>query len=53
MAERKRSAVWLYFQAENVTTATCVICKKLVKYSGNTTNLFKHMSNHANQFEEL
>lgn len=53
MAERKRSAVWQYFQADNETTASCVICKKAVKYSGNTTNLFKHMKNHEKENAEL
>ena len=45
--------MWLYFQAESETTATCVICKKLVKYSGNTTNLYKHIKNHHKENTEL
>lgn len=52
-AERKRSVVWLYFQAENETTATCTICRKSLKYSGNTTNLYKHMKNHGPENAEL
>ena len=31
----------------------CIICKKGVKYSGNTTDLFKHVRNHAEENEEL
>ena len=45
--------MWLYFQAENDTTATCIICKKGVKYSGNITNLAKHIKNHAKENEKL
>lgn len=52
-SERKRSVVWLYFQAENETTATCTICRKSLKYSGNTTNLYKHMKNHGPENAEL
>ena len=49
----RRRAVWLYFQAENDTTATCIMCKKGVKYSGNNADLFKHVRNHAEENEEL
>ena len=45
--------MWSHFQAENDTTATCIICKKGVKYSGNTTDLFKHMSSHVEENEKL
>ena len=31
MAERKRSTTWLYFQAVNEATASCIICKKAVR----------------------
>ena len=53
MAERKRRAMWLYFQAKNETTASCIICKKPVRYSSNTTNLYKHMKNDAKENTEL
>ena len=49
----KRSAMWLYFQAENETTAKCGICKKLLRYSGNTANLYKHIKNHPKENMEL
>ena len=49
----RRRAVWLYFQTENDKRATCIICKKGVKYSGNTADLFKHLRNHAEENEEL
>uniref|UniRef100_A0A3B1JDP8 BED-type domain-containing protein n=1 Tax=Astyanax mexicanus TaxID=7994 RepID=A0A3B1JDP8_ASTMX len=53
MSERKRSAVWLYFDAQNESTASCIVCNRAVKYSGNTTNLYKHMKNHAAENAEL
>ena len=31
----------------------CIICKKEVKYSGDTKDFFKHMSNHAEENKEL
>ena len=45
--------MWLYFRAENETAATYVICNKGVKYSGNTTDLFKNMKNQAKENAEL
>ena len=41
------------FRLKNYTAMTCIICKTGVKYSGNTTDLFKHMKNHAKENEEL
>ena len=53
MADRKRIAGWLYFQVTNETTTKCLVCKQAVKYSTNTTNLYKHMKNHAKENAEL
>lgn len=53
MSERKRSVIWLYFIAENETTASCIVCSRAVKYNGNTKNLYKHMKNHAAENTEL
>lgn len=40
----KKSIVWNYFQKENTNKcAICKICKKEMKYFGNTTNLKQHL----------
>ena len=41
------SEVWSYFQKRDNKTANCKKCFKLVKYCGNTSNLHKHIKNHA------
>uniref|UniRef100_A0A3B4TRY0 BED-type domain-containing protein n=1 Tax=Seriola dumerili TaxID=41447 RepID=A0A3B4TRY0_SERDU len=52
MAKWKRSAVWSFFTATNQTTATCNVCRKEIRYCGNTTNLHKHIKTHPNQNSE-
>lgn len=39
--------------SENETTVKCGICIKLVRYSGNSTNLCKHIKNHPKENMEL
>lgn len=42
-----KSKLWKHFQKKDSKTATCKICLREVKFSGNTSNLLKHLkSNH-------
>ena len=43
MAERKRSAVWSYLTVSDRETATWDICRKAIRFCGNTTNLYTHL----------
>ena len=43
LAKRKRSAVWSYFTVSDRETATCYVCRKAIRFSGNTTNLYTHL----------
>ena len=43
MSKRKKSSVWTYFDDSDGTDATCVLCKDIVKTSGNTFNATKHL----------
>lgn len=53
MADKKRSVVWKYFTTFNENTANCDICKKAIRYCGNTTNLHKHIKQHEKENNEL
>ncbi|XP_051996488.1 E3 SUMO-protein ligase ZBED1-like [Xyrauchen texanus] len=54
MADRKRSHVWLYFSCTDSSDAMCDVCGKTVKYSGNTTNLAKHLRlNHKSEYDDI
>lgn len=47
-----RSKAWSFFTKLTENTASCNLCGNVVKYSGNTSNLFKHMkTNHPFQNE--
>lgn len=39
MAERKRTVEWSYFTAVNENLANCDVCRKAIRYCGNTTNI--------------
>lgn len=39
----RKSVVWKCFDKVNEDNITCNICKKQFKYSGNTTNMLKHI----------
>lgn len=41
-----QSKVWLSFQKKDNKVATCKLCFKEVKFSGNTSNLMKHLKTH-------
>ena len=52
MSKRKRSSVWTYFDDSDGTDATCVLCKDIVKTSGNTSNAMKHLkSKHQEEYQ--
>lgn len=53
MELKKRSAVWRYFTPVNENTANCDVCKKVIRYCGNTTNLYKHLKRHEKESLEL
>ena len=54
MADRKSSHVWLYFSCKDNRNAVCDVCRKTVKYSGNTTNLIKHLRlNHNSEYDDI
>ncbi|XP_041451235.1 E3 SUMO-protein ligase ZBED1 [Drosophila obscura] len=41
-----RSKVWKYYDKISNNTAQCQLCEKIIKTSGNTSNLMKHMKTH-------
>lgn len=42
------SKIWNHFRKKDKSVATCKLCLRDIKFSGNTTNLFKHMkTNHG------
>ncbi|BFF94092.1 zinc finger BED domain-containing protein 4 [Drosophila madeirensis] len=41
-----RSKVWKYYDKIDNTTAQCQLCERIIKTSGNTSNLMKHMKTH-------
>lgn len=38
-----KNLVWKYFNKKDRTSATCILCKKVLKHGGNTTNLKQHL----------
>lgn len=38
-----KSIVWNYFKKEDNVSARCKLCTKILKHSGNTTNLMQHL----------
>lgn len=38
-----KSRAWAYFVKKEGNLASCKVCGNIVKYSGNTSNLFKHL----------
>ena len=52
-AWRHSRAVWLYFQAENETTWSCIVCETAVRYSGYTAIIYKHIKSPASETNEL
>ncbi|EDW03206.1 uncharacterized protein LOC6562170 [Drosophila grimshawi] len=41
-----RSKIWKYFDKLDLQTAQCLLCEKIIKTCGNTSNLMKHMKTH-------
>ncbi|XP_034098363.2 E3 SUMO-protein ligase ZBED1 [Drosophila albomicans] len=41
-----RSKIWKYYDKLDLQTAQCLLCEKIIKTSGNTSNLMKHMKTH-------
>ena len=47
-----QSVVWKYFKKEATTSAICILYKKILKHSGNTTNLKQYLQrNHIFHLE--
>lgn len=42
---KAKSDVWNYFIKESSTSARCILCTKVLKHKGNTTNLHNHYKN--------
>lgn len=38
-----KSLVWKYFNKKDHTSAACILCNKILKHGGNTTNLKQHL----------
>lgn len=43
-AKQTASLAWKYYIKFNDTSAKCSFCNKIIKHSGNTTNLMQHLS---------
>lgn len=43
--KKSQSEVWKYFVKESSTSAQCILCLKVIKHGGNTTNLHNHYKN--------
>lgn len=43
--KKAKSDVWKHFIKESPTTARCILCTKILKHKGNTTNLHNHYKN--------
>ncbi|XP_030376705.1 zinc finger BED domain-containing protein 1 [Scaptodrosophila lebanonensis] len=41
-----RSKIWKYYEKLDNNCAQCQLCEKIIKTSGNTSNLMKHMKTH-------
>ncbi|XP_036148827.1 zinc finger BED domain-containing protein 1-like [Monomorium pharaonis] len=39
---KEKSDVWKHFKKESSTSARCILCMKVLKHGGNTTNLHNH-----------
>lgn len=52
MPPKSRSDVWKYFLKLANNSAQCKFCAKVLKTSGNTTNLKGHLNIHKKQIEE-
>lgn len=46
-----KSKCWMYFKKVDKLVAQCKICSQSIKYSGNTSNLAKHLKKHSNVLE--
>lgn len=54
MADHKHSHVWSSFSSQNSNNAVFDVCGRADRYSGNTTDLVKHMRfNHNTEYEEV
>lgn len=50
----KRSVVWELFQKQENNVSKCIRCNKLIRYAGNTSNMFSHIKHyHPRQFYEI
>lgn len=47
-----KSNMWKYFLKLNANEARCKICEKIIRTSGNTTNLKGHATTHKNLIEK-
>lgn len=48
-----KSKAWAYFSKKENSIAQCKLCLKQVKFSGNTSNMLKHLKlHHAEQFND-
>lgn len=46
MPPTTKSKLWLYFEKNDPGSATCKVCFKKIKTSGNTSNMLKHLKVH-------
>lgn len=45
MAPKKKSLVWKFYEKIDDNKSKCKLCQKIIKCTGNTTNLFGHIRN--------
>lgn len=45
MAPKKKSLVWKFYEKIDDSKSKCKLCQKIIKCTGNTTNLFGHIRN--------
>ncbi|CAG5031663.1 unnamed protein product [Parnassius apollo] len=45
MAPKKKSLVWKFYDRIDDNKSKCKLCQKVIKCTGNTTNLFGHIRN--------
>ncbi|GLV38173.1 uncharacterized protein CBL_12819 [Carabus blaptoides fortunei] len=54
MAPTRKSNIWKFYENNSDGSATCRLCTKRIKASGNTSNLFGHIkSRHPKSLESL
>lgn len=41
--KENKSIVWKYFKKEDAVSSRCILCTKVLKNAGNTTNLMQHL----------